>query len=305
MPGRRRSAAPGRPTGDRRLVIEDAVAGGALHDLLVALEVHVHLQAAASRGRPGTSRPGPPPPPRPAGGATRWNSSSTSRPDRAATASRSAAQARRLLLAARWPARRGRWSPLACRPPRPLEGLLLALDLGGQGLRLLHLGQDLVLAAADLPLHALDLVEHGRVLLVGLHLHELALVPGALGLQVLEVALVAGGGSSGDSSRAWPGRRRGGRAPRPGRASSSPRWRGTSASSASTRFSSLSARWSRISLLEVGVHCAARGVQHLGPVRSRRSHPPGMCGRRRSRGGDRPRPSVTRGAHSARHREAS
>jgi hypothetical protein len=72
-----------------------------------------------------------------------------------------------------------------------LEGDLLLLDLARERFRLLHLAQDLVLDAADLALHPFDLVEHGGVLLVRLDLHELALVLGALPLEVLQRSLVA------------------------------------------------------------------------------------------------------------------
>ena len=106
--------------------------------------------------------------------------------------------------------------------------------------------------AADLPLHALDLVEHGRVFLVGLHVHELALVLGPLGLEVLELRPRAAGGTS--------GRRRGRSraASRRPRSAAEPRLRarlaaaGIAASSASTRRSSLSACWRRTRLSRSG-----------------------------------------------------
>ena len=70
---------------------------------------------------------------------------------------------------------------------------MVRLDGGaphGEALAALHLGQDQVLARADVALHGLDLVEHGGVLLVGLDLHELALEARALGFQVLELGFV-------------------------------------------------------------------------------------------------------------------
>ena len=56
------------------------------------------------------------------------------------------------------------------------------------GLRPLHLPEDEVLPPPDLPLHPFDLAEHRRVLLVGLYLHQLALVLRALPLEVLHRA---------------------------------------------------------------------------------------------------------------------
>src|SRR3972149_3621693 len=77
---------------------------------------------------------------------------------------------------------------------RPLldgaEGRLLPAKVLHERVRPLHLLEDLVLAAPDLPLHRLDLVEHRRVLLVGLHLHELAPVLRALDLEILHHRLV-------------------------------------------------------------------------------------------------------------------
>ena len=70
------------------------------------------------------------------------------------------------------------------------EGLLLASHIGGESLRALHLLEDLVLVTPDVPLHGLDLVEHGGVLLVGLHVHELTLVLRALLLEHLDLGLV-------------------------------------------------------------------------------------------------------------------
>ena len=133
---------------------------------------------------------------------------------------------------------------LAWRSSAALKTAFLPLDLGGQRLRPLHLGQDLVLARPDLALHALDLVEHGRVFLVGLHLHELALVLRALGLQVLQLALVV----PARLLAAVQGLAGGVEAPAllaPGRPPAPALLRGISASSASTRRSSLSAccRW--------------------------------------------------------------
>jgi hypothetical protein len=71
-----------------------------------------------------------------------------------------------------------------------LKSASCVADLQGERLRLLHLLEDHVLAGLDVPLDPLDLVEDGGVLLVGLDLHELALVLRALRLQVLDRGLV-------------------------------------------------------------------------------------------------------------------
>ena len=119
--------------------------------------------------------------------ATRWNSS------------RASSETRRrdlLALGGQALAAGGQLAALAFeRRPRPAcgalppsEDLFFRLQLRGKGLRGLHLREDLVLAGADLPLHAFDLVEHRRVFLVRLDLHELALVLRPLRLEVLERA---------------------------------------------------------------------------------------------------------------------
>ena len=122
--------------------------------------------------------------------AMRWNISSVSSSRPLATPSRSVP--RRPASPSSTRARSSQTAHVRAVPLLPgLERDFLLLDLARHRLRLLHLDQDLVLDAADLALHGLDLVEHGRVFLVGLDLHELALVLRALALEVLEGPFVA------------------------------------------------------------------------------------------------------------------